>query len=109
MGRASAQSGWWIIWQRSPSISTTSPCSRAWSCSTYRRVVRHDSAFWFNVHRAVAPVPNPHASRPGATRSMVAMADAVVITWRRLGTSTAAPKLISVCSAMRASQIQMSS
>jgi hypothetical protein len=40
---------------------------------------------------------------------MVAIADAVVITWRRFGTSTAVPRLMSVRSAMRLSQIQMSS
>ena len=33
IGRASAQSGWWIIWQRSPSTSTMSPCNRPCSCS----------------------------------------------------------------------------
>ena len=70
---------------------------------------RPRSAFLPSAHRAVAPVPKPHASRPGARSSIVAMADAVVITWRRFGTSTAVPTLMSVCSAMRASQIQMSS
>ena len=41
--------------------------------------------------------------------SMVAMADAVAITLRRLGTRTAVPSpMRSVCSAMRAMVIQMS-
>ncbi len=72
-------------------------------------MVFHESAGLFSTQRAVAPVPNPHARRPGAMRSTVAMADAVVITWRRLGTSTAVPRSISVCSASRPNQIQTSS
>jgi len=72
-------------------------------------VVAHESAGLLSTQRAVAPVPNPHDNRPGAMRSTVAIADAVVITWRRLGTSTAVPMSRSVCSATCAIQIQMSS
>ena len=35
---------------------------------------------------AVAPVPNAHARRPGATASIVAISDAMATTWRRPGT-----------------------
>ena len=56
------------------------------------------------------PVPIATASRPGAFASSVAIAAAVVTTWRRLGTSTAGPKPItSVFSAISASAIHTSS
>ena len=59
--------------------------------------------------RAVNPVPNATASRPGASSSMVAIADAVTTGWRRLGTATAVPTPIrSVASATRASATQTS-
>ena len=61
------------------------------------------------VQRAVAPVPNPQASLPGAAPSMLAIAAAVTTTWRKLGTKTAVPRPIrSVCSATRANDTQMS-
>ena len=54
--------------------------------------------------RAVKPVPNVTARRPGASSLSVAIADAVTIGWRRLGTATAVPTPIrSVASAARAS------
>ena len=44
IGRGFASSGRWIIWQGSPSISTTSPASRLFTCSIQVRVVFQLSA-----------------------------------------------------------------
>jgi hypothetical protein len=55
-------------------------------------------------------VPIAHVRRPGARRSIVAIAEAVVITWRRFGTITAVPRPIrSVASAISARCAQTSS
>ena len=73
-------------------------------------MVAHDSAPLFITSRAVKPVPIATASRPGAMRATVATAEAVVITWRRFGTSTAVPSpMREVRSAINARWIQMSS
>jgi hypothetical protein len=47
------------------------------------------------MRRPVKPVPIAIATRPGACASSVEIAAAVVSTWRRLGTSTAAPSPMS--------------
>ena len=61
------------------------------------------------ARRAVKPVPNATARRPGASSSIVAIADAVTTGWRKLGTATAVPTPIrSVASATRASATQTS-
>ncbi len=58
--------------------------------------------------RAVNPVPNAVMSLPGARSSTVAIADAVTIGWRKVGTATPAPSPIAVASATRPTAIQRS-
>ena len=59
--------------------------------------------------RPVNPAPIATATRPGAEAASVAMAAALTIGWRRLGTSTAGPRpIVLVRSAARASVIQTS-
>jgi hypothetical protein len=61
------------------------------------------------ARRAVYPVPNAATSLPGASSSIVAMAEAVTMGWRRLGTATPVPRPIRlVASAARASATQTS-
>ena len=59
--------------------------------------------------RAENPVPKYADRRPGASSSIVAMADAVTSGWRRLGTATpVATSMSGTDSAMRASATQIS-
>jgi hypothetical protein len=61
------------------------------------------------VTRAVKPVPNATTSRPGANASTAAIADAVTMGCRMLGTATPVPRpMRSVASAIRAKEIQIS-
>ncbi len=60
------------------------------------------------ARRAVNPVPNAVTRRPGASSSIVAIADAVTSGCRRLGTATPVPTpMVSVASTTRASATQM--
>ncbi len=75
----------------------------------YRRVYFHVSALWPIAMRPVKPVPTAATTRPGASCSSIAIADACVSGWRKLGTSTAGPSpMRDVRCAHNADVIQMS-
>jgi len=64
---------------------------------------------WPIARRPLKPVPNATATRPGASAASPAVAAALTIGWRRLGTSTPGPRpMRRVRAAARASSIQTS-
>ena len=72
-----------------PSTSTVSPRSSAMSVVRYSSVAFQVIGFWPSTNRPVKPVPSAATARPGASCSSVAIAAALVTTWRNEGTSTA--------------------
>ena len=109
IGRDGAQPGECIIWQGAPSICTTSPCNSARTWRTYVARSAHRTPRWPIESRAVKPVPKYAHNLPGERSSIVAMADAVTIGWRRLDTATpVASPIPGTPSAIRASAIQTS-
>ena len=97
IGRSGAQPSGWRIAIIRPSTSTVSPRRSARNAPMYWSTRLHGSGRCPSMARAVNPVPTTTASRPGATCSMVAIADAVASTWRRCGmTSAPRPMLLGV-------------
>jgi len=109
IGLGGAYPGEWIMRQRAPSTSTASPCRSARSWVKYSASSDHLIGFWPMARAPVKPVPTANVSRPGARSSMVAIADAVTMTWRRNPTATpVATPMWSVASATRATPTQTS-
>ena len=91
IGRSGAWPSPWIMAITLPSISTSSPRSSACTCCTYSTTSAQRIGFCPRARRPVKPEPMAYAVRPAAIDSSVAMAEAVVSGWRRLGISTAGP------------------
>ena len=92
-----------------PSHSLVSPLSSAFKHRTYSATWRHGMGRLPSVNRPVKPEPTATATRPGAWSTSSAIAAALTIGWRRLGTSTPGPRPIrDVRSAHRYSTIHTS-
>jgi len=92
IGRGGARPGAWIIRAGAPSISTVSPANRPRSRATYPNSsfsvsARCPIALW-----AVNPIPKQGRNRPADRRVIAAIDDAIAISVRSDGTSTAVPR-----------------
>src|SRR5437868_213038 len=82
IGRSGNQPSDARIWARPPSMSAMSPRSNALTCVICVRMLARLKGFLPIPARPVKPVPNPTIRRPGASCSIVAMAEACAIGWR---------------------------
>ena len=110
IGRCGVMSGECSIWICAPSHVTASPRSRPWSVRTYSATKVHGSARLPIAIRPVNPDPTATVTRSvPASSTSVAIAAALVIGWRLLGTRTPGPSpMRSVRSAARQSCTQTS-
>ena len=75
-----------------PSHSAVSPASRAFKQRTYSATCRHGMGRLPSENRPVKPDPIATATRSGAWSASSAMAAALTMGCRRLGTSTPGPR-----------------
>ena len=108
-GRSATNPSGWIIRIGRPSHSVVSPASKARTVRTYDSTSAHRIGLWPRMWRPVNPAPIATDTRPGAIAHSEAIAAALVIGCRRLGTRTAGPSpMRDVRSAARARTIHAS-
>ena len=97
MGRSAPKPGRCSIRRTDPSHSAVSPARSAFKHRTYSATRRHGIGRVPSANRPVNPEPTATATRPGAWRTNSAIAAALTIGWRRLGTRTPGPRPMPRC------------
>jgi len=92
IGRAGACPSGCIIRIRLPCHVTAAPVSSPRNAATYSRRYDQLAGALPRARAPANPVPNATATRPGASAVSAAVAEALTIGWRRVGTSTPGPK-----------------